>query len=392
MSRTRSEYSKLGLDIVSLEENLSHTPKKPSMVEENKNDRADDPISLLLEKALTRQRDEMMENFSHILQCLPIASGTSSSSDHFGGTSPFKVQVNFDIPVFEGQIDGDALDKWLNLLEGYFFVHNFSDKEKITFALLKALPHVKHWWETYWEQSSTEESGIYGADPTWDFFVDAVKEQYYPIGNYEDQYMRWTTLRQERGQAVPEFTNTFHTLCTKIGIKDSERHLVLKYRGALHRYIQTEMDFWTSHHSVLPIDMLLKSSRNLSTRTNGSSGLQIHNNQSMTKTTLTNSLPKTSPNHRKRRVTGRQRRTPENGVISTKAPGTTPMNVAQNSHWWPRSKTRSRTLIQNLILKILVKDRSSTQTPLLLSRPQQFNQKNQQIQKRGSTFFIHRCG
>jgi hypothetical protein len=28
-----------------------------------------------------------------------------------------------------------------------------------------------------------------------------------------------------------------------MGIKDSERHLVLKYRGALHRYIQTEMDF-----------------------------------------------------------------------------------------------------------------------------------------------------
>jgi hypothetical protein len=92
-------------------------------------------------------------------------------------------------------------------------------------------------------ESSTEESEIYGADPTWDFFVDAVKEQYYPVGNYEDQYMRWTTLQQERGQVVPDFTNTFHTLCTKLGIKDSEQHLVLKYRGALHRYIQTEMDF-----------------------------------------------------------------------------------------------------------------------------------------------------
>jgi hypothetical protein len=145
----------------------------------------------------------MMENFSHILQCLPIETGASSSSDHFGGTSPFKVQVNFDIPVFEGQIDAEALDKWLNLLEGYFSVHNFFDKEKITFALLKALPHVKHWWETYWEKSSIEEFEIYGADPTWDFFVDAVKEQYYPVGNYEDQYMRWTTLWQERGQVVP---------------------------------------------------------------------------------------------------------------------------------------------------------------------------------------------
>jgi hypothetical protein len=149
--------------------------------------------------------------------------------------------------------------------------------------------------------------------------VDVVKEQYYPVGNYEDQYMIWTTLRQERGQEVPEFTNTFHTLCTKMGIKDSERHLVLKYLGALHKYIQTEMDFLDISSLMLLIDMLLKSSRNLSTRTNGSLGLQIRKNPSMTKTTLTNSFPKTSPSHRKRRVMGRQRRTPENGVISTKA-------------------------------------------------------------------------
>jgi hypothetical protein len=136
----------------------------------------------------------MMENFAHVLQRLPIETDTSSSSDHFGGTSPFKVQVNFDIPIFEGQIDVDALEKWLNILECYFFVHNFSNRENITSTLLKALPRVKHWWETYWEQSSTKESGIYGVDPTWDFFVDAVKEQYYHVDNYEHQYMIWTTL------------------------------------------------------------------------------------------------------------------------------------------------------------------------------------------------------
>jgi hypothetical protein len=38
-----------------------------------------------------------------------------------------------------------------------------------------------------------------GPSPLGIFFVDAVKEQYYPVGNYEDQYMRWTTLRQEKG-------------------------------------------------------------------------------------------------------------------------------------------------------------------------------------------------
>ena len=108
----------------------------------------------------------MMENFSQILQSMSIATGAASSSDHFGGTSPLKVQVNFDIPIFEGQIDADALEKWLNLLEGYFSVHNFSDREKITFTLLKDIPHVRHWWETYSEKTSIEDFGIYGVDPT----------------------------------------------------------------------------------------------------------------------------------------------------------------------------------------------------------------------------------
>jgi hypothetical protein len=102
MSPTRSKYSKLGHELVSLKESLSHMPKKSSMEEENKNGRENDFINLLLEQALTQKRDEMMENFSHIIQHLSITTGASSSSEHFGGTSPFKVQFNFYIPIFEG--------------------------------------------------------------------------------------------------------------------------------------------------------------------------------------------------------------------------------------------------------------------------------------------------
>jgi transposase InsO family protein len=42
---------------------------------------------------------------------------------------------------------------------------------------------------------------------------------------------------------MSEYTNIFHTLHSKLGIKDFERHLFLKYRSGLHRYIQTNMDF-----------------------------------------------------------------------------------------------------------------------------------------------------
>jgi hypothetical protein len=70
---------------------------------------------------------------------LPAGEAYSSS----GHATPFKVHVNFDIPLFEGLIDADVVDKSLNLIEGYFSMHNFCDRENITFALLKVVPHVK---------------------------------------------------------------------------------------------------------------------------------------------------------------------------------------------------------------------------------------------------------
>jgi hypothetical protein len=75
-----------------------------------------------------------------------------STRNHFGGVTPLKEQVNFDIPLFEGQIDAYSLDKWLNMLEGYCSIQFFSDTKNITFTLLKSLPHVKYWCEIYYER------------------------------------------------------------------------------------------------------------------------------------------------------------------------------------------------------------------------------------------------
>ena len=117
-----------------------------------------------------------MDKFAQILQWLPT-NGASASSSHSGGATPFKVQENFDITIFEGQIDEDAVDRWLNLLEGYFLVHDFFDREKIIFSLLKATPHVKDWWETYCKKTYETEPSLFLAVPTWNSFRDAIKEQ-----------------------------------------------------------------------------------------------------------------------------------------------------------------------------------------------------------------------
>jgi hypothetical protein len=68
MSPTRSEYKELGLELVSLEDKSSRTPKRPLMARENKDDGIGYPFKLLIEEALMQQRNEMMDSFMQILR------------------------------------------------------------------------------------------------------------------------------------------------------------------------------------------------------------------------------------------------------------------------------------------------------------------------------------
>jgi hypothetical protein len=79
---------------------------------EKKDNDTEYPFKMFLEKGLMQHRNEMMDIFAQILQGLP--TDTSSSNE---GTTPLKVQINFNNPIFEGQIDVDDVDKWLNMLE-----------------------------------------------------------------------------------------------------------------------------------------------------------------------------------------------------------------------------------------------------------------------------------
>ena len=107
----------------------------------------DESLKIVMEEALNKQREEMMKQFLKILG--KQEAQASPRNAKFGGQTPFKVQVNFDIPTFQGKIDADAIDDWLSKLERYFCVNNFSDIEKITFSLLKAENHVKLAWEAH---------------------------------------------------------------------------------------------------------------------------------------------------------------------------------------------------------------------------------------------------
>jgi hypothetical protein len=60
----RLQYKELGVELVSLEDKSSRTPKRPLMEGENKDDGTGDPFKLLIEESLMQQRKAMMDNFA----------------------------------------------------------------------------------------------------------------------------------------------------------------------------------------------------------------------------------------------------------------------------------------------------------------------------------------
>jgi hypothetical protein len=138
---------------------------------------------------------------------------------------------------------------------------------------------------------------------------------------------------------MPHFTNIFHTLCTKLGIKDLERHMVLKYHSALHRYIQTEMEF-----------------------------LDISTHRTKDRAKMDN-IRTTSTSRKKRWTPERQRKIPGSGATSMRALVITLLTVAQSNHWWPNSKPLNQMRILTPRQNQKGEDRSLMRNPVPLLLP-----------------------
>jgi hypothetical protein len=338
MSPTRSEYKDLGLELVSLEDKNSRTPKRPLMEGEKKDDGTGDPFKLLIEESLTQQRNEMMDSFAQILRQLPTGDASSSN----GGATPLKVQINFDIPIFEGHIDADVVDKWLNLLEGYFFFHNFSNRENITFDSSKSFPMSKIGGKHSVSKRKQRNPNYF---------------QSRPPGNPSGMLLRNnTTLSKVMTTCIP---NGPH--CSKKETKKCQISQISSIPCApswvsniwsdiwcssiMFLSIDTsrlKWNFWTSHPWAWPTDMSSKSSRS-SNKRHGYLGLGTPHNKSQERAATTHktknrakmdSIKTTSPSRKQRRTPERQRKTPGIGATSIRALGITLLTAAQSSRWW----------------------------------------------------------
>ncbi|GJT76267.1 hypothetical protein Tco_1042992 [Tanacetum coccineum] len=75
------------------------------------------------------------------------ANETHVISPH-GSRKPFKVEARIDIPSYDGTVDAEKLDSWIDQLETYFTLYGFTSVKKVSFVRLKLTSHALAWWNS----------------------------------------------------------------------------------------------------------------------------------------------------------------------------------------------------------------------------------------------------
>ncbi|KAA8521664.1 hypothetical protein F0562_012346 [Nyssa sinensis] len=148
-----------------------------------------------------------------------------------GKLRPFKVEARVEIPTFDGTVDAEKLDSWIDQLETYFTLYGFSSTEKVSFARLKLINHALTWWNAYLKNGHDQEI-------TWKAFTQLLRQEFYPMGYSQDRWARWHNLRQRYEQTVQEYTTEFRRLAVAMGITLDNEEVYTKFVAGLYHSIQ----------------------------------------------------------------------------------------------------------------------------------------------------------
>ena len=98
-----------------------------------------------------------------------------------------KLDVKFDLPIYDGDLKEENLDKWIRHIDVYFRVQSIdSDKSNIRLASLHLGGTSLVWWEGRTQDDMKKHGKILSV---WSEFVSAIKNQFYPLAYMQQAMM-----------------------------------------------------------------------------------------------------------------------------------------------------------------------------------------------------------
>ena len=104
-----------------------------------------------------------------------------------------KLDVKFDLPIYDGELNVEKLDNWIRQIDVYCRVQSIdSDKSKIQLASLCLGGTALVWWEgrTQADMKRHDKTIFVSSE-----FVSVIKKQFYPLAYMQQAMVSWKTLR-----------------------------------------------------------------------------------------------------------------------------------------------------------------------------------------------------
>ncbi len=91
-----------------------------------------------------------------------------------------KLDVKFELPIYDGEMNPKKLDNWIKQLEVYCHIQNISDdKMKIQLATLRMRGTNLIWWESKTQVDVKRKGKVISS---WSKFLKYLRKQFYPLG------------------------------------------------------------------------------------------------------------------------------------------------------------------------------------------------------------------
>ena len=97
-----------------------------------------------------KKEDDDQEDGSTDGESTPL---TRKKKHSRGKIQNLKIDFKLDIRDYDGSIDVEKLDDWVDRLDTYFTLYDYSSEEKLAYATLKLSKHALTWWKAYKKQT-----------------------------------------------------------------------------------------------------------------------------------------------------------------------------------------------------------------------------------------------
>ena len=104
-----------------------------------------------------------------------------------------KLDVKFELPMYDGEVNVERLDNWVRQMEVYCSVQQIRDEAtQIKFSSLRLAGTTLIWWKRKLQNGMQQVGNVF---PSWQVFVSTLRNKFYPLGYKEKSLIEWKDLK-----------------------------------------------------------------------------------------------------------------------------------------------------------------------------------------------------